>query len=129
MPGPVSKDRSQRRRRNEPARGEWIDLVPLEKPVLPVAKRDWPATGRAMWNAWRKDPTSGLWGASEVALAADTARLWEELPPASALRRLDGLGLTLKGKRDLRLRLPAETEKVLEASARVAEVRRLRAVG
>ena len=42
-------------------------------------------------------------------------------------RRMDGLGLTAKGKRDLRWRAPTETA-AQEDAPKLAEVRRLRAV-
>jgi hypothetical protein len=63
----------QRRRYNQPARGEWVDLEPLEAPVLPeydpggpefVESRDHEGNpievrrgvSPRMWEAWRSRP-------------------------------------------------------------------------
>jgi hypothetical protein len=129
--GAAPKPADQRRRRNEPARGEWVDLEPLAKPVLPALgarKGGWSAHSRMMWDAWRKDPVSAQWSPSDLAYARDTIERFEQQAPAAELRlRMDGLGLTPKGKRDLRWRTGvAEVEK--SAKPKLAEVRRLRAV-
>jgi hypothetical protein len=54
------------------------------------------------------------------------AEEFKALPPAQRLRLMDGLGLTPKGKRDLRWRTPAEVETI--SRQRPAEVRKLRVV-
>jgi hypothetical protein len=43
-PGPPPKDARARRRRNVPAAGEWVDLYPLDEPVLP-ALPEWDGHG------------------------------------------------------------------------------------
>lgn len=121
MPGPAPKDASQRRRRNEPARGEWVDLEPLSAPVLPeLPEGEWSPITVMTWAAWRQDPVTAQWSSSDVAYALDTIRLYEQMTPSSANEvriRMDGLGLTPKGKRDLRWRIPASAEVVpLEAA-------------
>jgi hypothetical protein len=79
-----------------------------------------------MWVGWRQDPVTGQFGSSEIAAVRELARVWEDLMPSEQRLRMDGLGLTLKGKRDLRLRLvDAQPESV---APRLAEVRQLRAV-
>lgn len=102
-----------RRRRNEPARGDWIDLPPLEQPILPpLPKRPrghgWSARARVTWAAWRTDPVTQMWSPADIAYALDTISLYDVMTPSSASEvrlRMDGLGLTPKGKRDLRWRI------------------------
>jgi hypothetical protein len=105
---------SQRRRRNEPARGDWIDLPPLEAPVLPdlprLAEGEWPMGARLKWSAWQADPVTQIWTPADISFAVDTIRLYVVMTPSSANEvrlREDGLGLTPKGKRDLRVRIAA----------------------
>jgi hypothetical protein len=137
-PGPTPKDRSRRRRRNSPSGGEWIDLFPLEKPVLQeLGDEEWSPRARETWEAWRQDPATSQWSPADIAFAADTLTLVElnEREPRSSLAaeirlRLDGLGLTPKGRRNLRWRL-ADAEVVAHpalSSNSVARRRRLRAV-
>jgi hypothetical protein len=87
-PGPPPKGREQRRRRNAPAGGEWVD------------------------------PTQ--WTRADTYYALDTLRLIDlnEREPRSSFAgeirlRMGGLGLTPKGKRNLRWRM-AEPAKVLD---------------
>jgi hypothetical protein len=82
-----------------------VDLEPLEKAVLPVADRSWPAHVRVLWKAWREDPVTSQYSSSEVAAVRELARLYDELAPNEQRLRMDGLGLTPKGKRDLRWRV------------------------
>jgi hypothetical protein len=106
--GPAPKPKAQRRRANEPARGEWMDLEPLETAVLPpIGPREggWSRATKARWDAWRQDPSSPQWSPADVAYARDTIERFERGAPSLELRlRMDGLGLTPKGKRDLRWR-------------------------
>lgn len=120
--GPAPKDASQRRRRNEPARGEWVDLEPLSTPVLPeLPDGEWSPITVMTWAAWRCDPVTAQWSPSDVAYALDTIRLYEQMTASSANEvriRMDGLGLTPKGKRDLRWRIPPAADVVPIESAR-----------
>lgn len=142
--GPAPKDAAARRRRNEPARGEWVDLPPLDKPVLPEADVIWQPRAVALWNAWREDPATGMFGPAEVAACvelgwlthefaegADPDRKIQRVTAAELRLRMDGLGLTAKGKRDLRWRTGGEQEVAAADGvepSKPAEVRRLRAV-
>jgi hypothetical protein len=107
-PGPTPKDRSTRRRRNVPSGGEWIDLFPLEKPILQELGDEESSTrARETWEAWRQDPATSQWSPADIAFASDTLTLVElnEREPRSSLAaeirlRLDGLGLTPKGRRN-----------------------------
>lgn len=122
MAGPAPKDPALRRRSNEPARGEWVDLPPLARPVLPKLPARgrgagrWSARSAAAWEAWRQDPVTSQWGASEIAQAVDLLYLHDAMVTgggygANEVRiRMDGLGLTPKGKRDLRYRVAAPAE-------------------
>jgi hypothetical protein len=113
--GPAPKPAGQRRRRNQPLRGEWVDLEPLGKPVLPAADRAWPDFVKALWNAWRQDPVTSQYGPADLAAVRELARQYVELAPNEQRLRMDGLGLTPKGKRDLRWR-PVEVEAAEEQS-------------
>lgn len=126
-PAPAEK----RRRRNIPARGEWVDLPPLTKPILPTlprrAKRagGWSARTRSAWKAWRTDPVTTQYGPAEIQAAIDLAYLYEEMVRGKLsllpeIRQMqDRLGLNPKGKRDLRWRVPASPE--VEATAKAAK--------
>lgn len=120
--GPAPKSRDERSSTAKPVRGEWVDLEPLTKPVLPaLPKRSrgegpWSSRSKNLWAAWRKDPATGVYGVAEVAMAIEAIYLHEEMvrnpiPPRAAEVRqwMDRLALNLKGKRDLRLRSPQET--------------------
>lgn len=110
--GPAPAD--TRRRRNEPARGEWRTLEPLKKPVLPALPKrlkkegPWPAVTRAAWKAWRADPVTQLYGPADISFALDTIRLHSMMTASSANEvrlRMTALGLTPEGKIKLRVRL------------------------
>jgi hypothetical protein len=140
--GPAPKPKDQRRRTNAPTRGEWVDLPAVATPTLPELPKRPRGAGRwhprtvAAWEAWRQDPASTQYGSAEVSAALELAWLHHESimdgePKASEIRlRMDGLGLTAKGKRDLRWRAPTEhaAEEVKPERERSAEVRQLRAV-
>jgi hypothetical protein len=105
-PGPTPKDRSARRRRNAPAGGEWVDLHPLEKPILEeLGDDEWSDRARGTWEAWREDPATSQWLPADIAFASDTLTPVElnEREPTTSLAaeirlRLDALGLTPKGR-------------------------------
>jgi hypothetical protein len=106
--GPSPKPAGQRRSRHAPQRGEWVDLEPLARPVLPAAEKDWPDHVRALWEAWRSDPVTSQYGKADIAAVVELGRQYDDLAPNEQRLRMDGLGLTPKGKRDLRWRTPAE---------------------
>ena len=112
--GPAPKDARKRRNTSLPRRGEWIDLpaeAPGRVPAMPRGSR-WSPEARQLWAEWHKDPASLTWTPADHGTARMTLRLfarWEADPTASLAAeirlRLDGLGLSQKGKRDLRLRV------------------------
>ena len=128
--GPAPKAPEQRRNHKEPTRGEWVDLAPLAKPVLPALPKrrkgegPWPAATRAVWAAWRRDPVTSQYSEADIAYALDTIRLHAVMKPTTAGEvrlRMDALGLTPKGKRDLRWRIErSEDEQPKSASRRGA---------
>jgi hypothetical protein len=117
--GPAPKDLGKRTRRGAPTRGEWEELLPLTKPILPTLPRDedWKNRTVKLWKAWRKDPVTQTYGPSEIAMAVELAYLvnkavtntrgpitiWGEIR-----QWMDRLGLTPKGKQDLRYRIISE---------------------
>ena len=80
-------------------------------PELPERDEGWSDRTRATWAAWRADPVTAQWSPADVAYALDTILLYDGLTSANGANevrlRMDGLGLTPKGKRDLRWRVPA----------------------
>ena len=126
--GLAPKPPEQRRRRNEPARGEWVDLEPLDEPVLPEADDAWSGRVKRLWNAWRVSPESSQFSATDVQALWEFAAMFEQLKPNEQRLRMDSFGLTPKGKRDLRWRLPQDAQRKAEEKRKPANVRRLRAV-
>lgn len=113
----------ERRRHNKPARGEWVDLEPLEAVVLPdlpeLFEEPWRVDTAATWKAWQEDPVTAMYGPADIAYALDTIRLHQAMTPSSASEvrlRMDALGLTPKGKKDLRWRLPSDPAALEEDS-------------
>jgi hypothetical protein len=111
MPGPAPKDAASRVRRAAPSRGEWFELPPAsgEVPELPDG---WSDRTRTAWEAWWNDPASTQWTPADRESLTELAELVEMAAtnPSPTLygeirHRLDGLGLTQKGKRDLRWRV------------------------
>ncbi|MGZ6587871.1 MAG: phage terminase small subunit [Solirubrobacteraceae bacterium] len=125
MAGPAPKDPSQRRRRNVPERGEWISIPPLDgtfkAPSLPKRGKGqgvWSGRTKRAWSAWWADPAVQMWSNAERDTVVDLAYIHEEWVRGdnrliSEVRlRMDGLGLTPKGKKDLRWKVidgPPET--------------------
>jgi hypothetical protein len=100
-------------------------MPPIDRPILPdLPKGEWSDRTRALWEAWQYDWATGWFGSSEIGMALELAALHNEAvnDPKKVTQRwtevrqwMDRLGLSPKGKRDLRLRL---AEKVEEAPAR-----------
>lgn len=138
MAGQGPAPAENRRRRNEPQRGEWVDIGPLKKPVLPAlprrSKDDGPWSPRtvAAWAAWRADPVTGEYGQAEIQAAIDLAYIYEEWVRGkwsltSEIRQFqDRLGLNPKGKRDLRWRI-VEKAPTVEAPRRAGRAKAKRA--
>ena len=140
------KPPDQRRNRNQLMRGEWVALpavfeptLPAKPPVLARNKKPHPRAARA-WQQWRADPASSQWGPAEVFGAEELFYIVDELwrPPgdkkllAEARQREDRLGLSAKGKRDLRWIAPTERGTVLGQEAKgerpARQFRNLRAI-
>jgi len=140
--GPAPKASSARRRRNEPARGEWAVLTQKSprRPALPrpTPKGGWSAFAKAEWARWWASPMAAMWDDSDrgtLELLLVFTESVRETPQASMATQIrlyrDSLGLTPKGRRDLRWLLPGETPPELEVLAggkSDSNVRRLRAV-
>ena len=140
--GPAPKDPSARRRRNQPTRGEWtiLDRPPVKAPPLPrpSPKGGFSAPAKAEWGRWWASPMAAMWDASDRGMVELLLRMidaaWEHPQAASATQiRLfrDGLGLSPKGRRDLRWLLPGEAPPqldVIDGGKADSNVRRLRAV-
>lgn len=140
--GRAPKAPEQRRNRSAPLRGEWVDLEPLAKPVLPTLPKrakgtgGWSARTRAAWSRWRADPVTGQYGPAEIQAALDLAYIYEDwvrgrMSLIGEIRQYqDRLGLNPKGKRDLRWRIPqgesAEAEQPATPRRKKRRARRAR---
>jgi hypothetical protein len=140
--GPAPKNPDERARSNVPDRGEWSDLPPLTKPVLPAlpkrtrAEGPWSSRTTRAWKAWRADWVTGAYGPAEVAQAVELAYLYEDAVRdpraawwAEVRQWMDRLGLTMKGKRDLRLRQASGETAKFETRGKRKRFAELRLVG
>lgn len=129
--GPAPKDVEQRRNRVAPSRGEWVDL-PAGNGVVPeIPEGDWPSRAVESWRLWWSDPAASQWTEAQfsdvVELLAITSEFWSGNTVRAAEMRLraDGLGLTQKGKRDLRWRVKRDEDAPVRV-AKPAAARRAR---
>lgn len=112
--GRAPKPPEQRRNRTKPSAGEWREIPwesGLKVPKMPAApKGGWRAATRRAWSCWWADGAASLWGPAEVELLETLVRAYDrfargDLSVLSELRlRQDALGLTPKGKQQLRWR-------------------------
>jgi len=127
--GPAPKDPEQRRTRHVPQRGDWVEIRPREgrPPKLPAG--DWHPRAAQSWVSWWKDPAASQWSEAQQAELVELLALADEFWRGSTVRapemrqRCDGLGLTLKGKRDLRWRVAPEEFEVPAVPVSAAERR------
>ncbi len=74
------------------------------------------------WSAWRSDPVTAQYSEADISFALDTIALHNAMTPSSANEvrlRMDALGLTPKGKRDLRWRVVVEARTSADVPAGV----------
>lgn len=120
--GRAPKHASNRRNRAAPQRGEWIELQPVTEPVPPLPQPapdgEWSRRTELAWEAWWSDPASTQWGVADKQLISDLAyiyEVWSRKPTGGReeemRQRLDGLGLSPKGRQDRRWMLPIEDER------------------
>lgn len=138
-PAPV-ENRAQVRTRHAPQRGEWVDLPqrnPKRSPAMPpVPRGGWSAGTKFAWKHWWEDPASLQWSPADREAVRALAYLHHDVERGkSALAgevrlRMDGLGLTQKGKRDLRWRIVSDEvgERRQESAPAAARRQRLKVV-
>lgn len=133
MPAPL-KAPEARVNRVKPV-SEWVDLQPLEEPVLEPYPAAWKRRDRRafavpqwIWDFWRRDPVTSQWSPGDHAAALEMGANYQALTPEFRFRIQTSLGLNATGRRALRWRNSAETESAAKATAHAAEVRRLRIV-
>lgn len=122
--GPAPKLPEQRRTRHVPQRGEWVELPLVAHGVPALPPGEWSRECVEDWNGWWSDRASTQWGPADVRSVARLLGLVRDFEvggrgtaalPGEIRQRLDGLGLTQKGKRDLRwLVVEVEEETVPE---------------
>jgi hypothetical protein len=115
---------------------EWVDLQPLDEPVLPAYPIDWYRQGvrefavpKWMWDLWRTDPVTSQWSPGDLAAVLELGQNYARIKPELRFQIQTALGLNSNGRRRLRWRNAAEAESHAKADAHAAEVRRLRIVG
>lgn len=128
------KEPGQRRRYNQPARGEWVELPSDFDLVLPPYPAAWFRRDRReyaipkwMWDLWRADPVTTQWTPADIATALELGARYFQMDDAIRFRIQTALGLNARGRRDLRWR-PARGGEKTDAEA-PKEERRLRIVG
>ena len=94
------KERGQRRRYNQPARGEWVDLEPLEEPLLTGYDEMRFTIPVWLWQAWRADAVTSQYGEADMLQSGSGA--WGVYPGRSRDRRLIGWNNTFKTFREAR---------------------------
>ena len=127
-PGPVPKPKAERRTRHVPRAGDWIDLEPLEAPILEGANPRWVAAAKRLWMAIRTDPISAQYSDADIQALKETFNEWGELAHAEQRRRLETFGVTPKGRQDLRWRTPQYQRAIKDHERKEAAVRQLRVV-
>lgn len=121
--GRAPKPPEQRRNHHAPRAGEWVDMPPLARSVLPsLPDGSWSGRTHAAWAAWSADPATGMYGPADIQLAIDLAYIYEAwvLDPIAALaseirQRQDSLGLSPKGRQDRRWRLAVKVSSIADA--------------
>lgn len=96
-------------------------------PELPPygGDEDWPLETMLAWEAWRSDPVTAMYTPADISYALDLARLHAEMDAKTANEvrlRMDGLGLTPKGKKDNRWRVETDRQPSQDSSAPVGDI-------
>jgi hypothetical protein len=122
--GRPPKGIGNRRRYGSPVRGEWVDLeAEVTEPVLPPFHPEM-TVPQWLWEAWMWSPVTLLYGRDDIAYICELGHRYALMKDAEQRVRMDALGLTPKGKRDLRLRTPLDREMQEKAVALNADIRR-----
>jgi hypothetical protein len=142
--GPAPSPPSQRRRRNEPARGEWHALPGIgwqhgEIPRPPARLRK---ASREAWDVWLRAWYAAHWRPEDLPALRQVIRLYDQLErgdfrKASELRQLeDTWGISPKGQQERRWAppwnqpgVPAEPEPEAPKKAAPSRYGHLRSVG
>jgi hypothetical protein len=94
-----------------PEEGSFKLVLPALTAKMPDGST-WPAATKRAYKAWRADPASSQLSVADIDYVLETAVIhayWVDEPykyEKHLTARLDKLGFTPKGKRDLRYRLP-----------------------
>src|SRR3954467_3259372 len=127
MAAPVPKPKEQRINRHPPRAGEWVDIDPPDERQLPELEdtddHQWTARQRTMWEGWAWSAEATQWNTADVLYALELLTMMDNTPVAlmSEVRiRLTSLGLSPKGKRDLRWRIPQDKNRQADEAKRHA---------
>jgi hypothetical protein len=125
--GRAPKPVEQRRNRVVPSRGDWVELPKRRRGPIPKPSTDWSPRTVSAWRAWWRDPASTQWTDSDWDAVWALAELLEAglVRNAAEIRlRSDGLGLSQKGKRDMRWRVEASDEPIAVPKPKASAARR-----
>ncbi len=141
--GPAPKKQENRVNRAKPLRGEWQTLLPDTydgpRPKLPRVAGGLLKATKDAWGIWWSSPMAHMWTRSDwpvlVQLIVMTDRITRALSTGDffsgyasmvteARYLRDQLGLTEKGRRDLRWQLPDEDEIELAVVTDISSRRR-----
>src|SRR3954451_12612547 len=107
--GPALKPKEQRINRHPPRAGEWVDIDPPDERQLPeledTDERVWTQRQRMLWEVWAWSAEATQWNPADVLYALDLLVMMDNTPVtlvAEVRIRMTCLGLSPKGKRDLR---------------------------
>lgn len=112
MPGPIPKD--NRRRRNEPARGDWQPApgVGWQHGEIPKPPTGLTRASRDAWQAWFRSWFAAHWtpellpGLRQVVRLYDQVERGEYVRAAELRMAMDTYGMTPKGQAGLRWKPP-----------------------
>jgi hypothetical protein len=153
MSGPAPKPPGQRRRRNAPARGDWIVLPetdsarPVPSLVRLAPEVSWTGATKRWWKAIWRTPMSTQWGDGDYPVLVELAYLRQLFMPSvmtdesggkvfvqgdarlapEVRHRSDAFGLTPKGRQERRWLLPGHGDGRPEDEAQPDELEARRA--
>lgn len=130
--GFAPKAPDQRRNKAAPQRGEWIDISRRDGEIPPLPDGDWHPRAARSWGLWWSDPAASQWTDAQEGEVVELLMLTDEFWRGATARanemrlRADGLGLTQKGKRDLRWKVAEGEPATVATPPKAAESRRAR---
>ena len=126
MPGPAPKEPQERRRRNEPAKGEWryAEGIGWQHGRVPKCPDGLTAASKTAWKTWLNAWFASFWTPDDLPGLRQVIRLYDqiergEFQRAGELRmQMNEYGISPKGQQDRRWKPPREDAPELPQSSR-----------